>query len=103
MSDTPCSQAQASKQGCFLAPDLFKDTNVKQVLPWLRQLGVKIAYKLNGQPMPSRHPDAEELMWILLHADGISLVCDDTGSLTAADTLMDRKSCSRASHHQHLN
>ena len=40
--------------------------------------------------MHSRNPDAEELMWILLyiHADDISLVCDNSESLRAA-TLMD--------------
>ena len=46
--------------------------------------------KIDGQLMHSRNPDAEELMWILLyiHADDISLVCDNSESLRAA-TLMD--------------
>ena len=39
--------------------------------------------------MHSRHPDAEELMRILLYADDISLVCDDIENLTTAVTLMD--------------
>jgi hypothetical protein len=39
--------------------------------------------------MHSSNPDAEELMWILLYADDISLVCDDIESLRAAVTLMD--------------
>ena len=39
--------------------------------------------------MHSRNPDAAELMWILLYADDISLVCDDIKSLQAAVTLMD--------------
>lgn len=42
--------------------------------------------------MHSRNPDAEELMWILLYADVISLVCDDIESLRAAVTLMDATS-----------
>ena len=80
------------KQGYTLAPDLFNivlDTIVRQLLPQLRKLGVKIAYKIDGQLMHSRNPDAEELMWILLYADDISLVCDDIKSLRAAVTLMD--------------
>ncbi len=39
--------------------------------------------------MHSRNPDAEELMWILIFADDISLVCDNVKSLQAAMTLMD--------------
>ena len=60
-----------------------------QLLPQLRKLGVKIAYKIDGHLMHSRKPDAEELMWILLYADAISLLCDDIESLRAAVALMD--------------
>ncbi len=80
------------KQGCTLAPDLSNivlDTITRQLLPKLRKLGVKIAYKIDGQLMDSRNPDAEELMWILLYADDVSLVCDDIKSLRAAVALMD--------------
>ena len=62
---------------------------MRQLLPQLRKLGVKIAYKIDGQLMHSRNPDAEDLMWILLYADDTSLVCDDIESLRAAVTLMD--------------
>ena len=71
------------KQGCTLAPDLCNivlGTIVRQLLPQLRKLRVKIAYKIDGQLMHSRNPDAEELMWILLYAHDISLVCADTKS-----------------------
>ncbi len=44
------------------------------MLPQLHKLGVKMAYKIDGQLMHSRNPDAEGLMWILLYADDISLV-----------------------------
>ena len=80
------------KQGCNLAPDLFTitlDTIVKQLLPQLRQLGVTISYKLDGQIMHSRNPTEEDLLWILLYADDISLVCDDIANLSTAVTLMD--------------
>ena len=39
------------KQGCVLAPDLFNivlDTIVRQLLPQLPRLGIKIAYKIDG-------------------------------------------------------
>ena len=39
--------------------------------------------------MHSRNPDAEELIWMLLYADDLSVVCDDIESLQAAVTLMD--------------
>ena len=39
--------------------------------------------------MHSRNPTHEELMWILLYADDISLVCDDIDNLRTAIALMD--------------
>ena len=80
------------KQGCVLAPDLFTltlDTVVRQLLPELQKLGVTIVYKFDGQLMHSRNPTHEELMWILLYADDISLVCDDIDNLRKAVALMD--------------
>ena len=80
------------KQGCNLAPDLFTitlDTIVRQLLPQLRQLGVTISYKLDGQIMHSRNATEEELLWILLYADDISLVCDGITNLSRAVALMD--------------
>ena len=77
------------KQGCVLAPDLFNivlDTIVRQLLPQLQRLGVRIAYKINGQLMHSKNPSAEELMWILLYADDISLVSDDFESESSSHT-----------------
>jgi len=62
---------------------------VTQLLPQLRKLGIKIAYKSDGQLTHSRNPDTQELMLSLLYADDISLVCDDVESLRAAVILMD--------------
>ena len=39
--------------------------------------------------MHSRNPTEEELLWILLYADDISLVCDDITNLSRAVALMD--------------
>ena len=39
--------------------------------------------------MHSRDPTEEELMWILLYADDISLVCNNIESLRTAVTLLD--------------
>lgn len=50
------------KKGCTLAPDLFSivlDTIVQHLLPKLRKLEVKIAYKIDGELMHNKNPDAE--------------------------------------------
>ena len=39
--------------------------------------------------MHSRNPTEEELLWILLYADDIVLVCDDITNLSRAVALMD--------------
>ena len=80
------------KQGCNLALDLFTitlDTIVRHLLPQLRQLGVTISYKLDGHIMHSRNPTETELMWILLYADDISLICDDIVNFSTAVSIMD--------------
>ena len=55
----------------------------------LQKLDVTLAYRFDSQLMHSRNPTHEELMWILLYADQISLVCDDINRLRMADALMD--------------
>ena len=54
------------------------------LLPQLRQLGVTISYKLDGQIMHSQNPTEEGLLWSLLYADDILLVCDDITNLSRA-------------------
>ena len=80
LDSTPVFTDTGFKQGCVLAPDLFNvtlDTIVRQLLPQLQKPGVTLAYRFDGQLMHSRDPTHEELMWILLYADDISLVCDN--------------------------
>ena len=92
LDSSPIPTTVGFKQGCNLASDLFTvilDTIVRQLLPQLRELGVTISYKIDGQIMHSRNPTEEELLWILLYADDISLVCDDVVNLRTAVTLMD--------------
>ena len=74
LDSTPVFTDTGFKQGCVLAPDLLNvtlDTIVRQLLPQLQKLGVTLAYRFDGQLMPqciaATH---EELMWILLYADG---------------------------------
>lgn len=62
---------------------------MRQLLPQLQQPGVTISYKIQGQLMHCRNPIEEELMWILLYDDNISLVCDDMDCLRTPVTLMD--------------
>ena len=39
--------------------------------------------------MHSRNPTETELMWILLYADDISLICDDIVNFSTAVSIMD--------------
>ena len=64
----------------MLAPPCFNiclDTVIRELQPELQRLGVTICYKLDGQLMHCKNPTEEELMWIMLYADDISLVRDD--------------------------
>lgn len=74
-------------QGCVFAQHLFNITLDNIVLlPQLRQLGVTISYKMDGQLMHSRHRTEEEPMSILVYAEDILLMCDDMDSLRTAAT-----------------
>ena len=64
-------------------------TVVCQLLPELQQLGVTICFKIDVQLRHCKNPTAEELMWILLYADDISLVCDTNEKLNEAVTFVD--------------
>ena len=80
------------KQGCVLAPPLFNiclDMVIRQLLPELQQLGVTICFKIDGQLRHCKNPADEELMWILLYADDISLTCDTAEKLREAGNVMD--------------
>ena len=59
------------------------------VLPHLQRLGVTICFKIDGQLRHCQTPTEEELMWILLYAEDISLICDSAEKLREAVTVMD--------------
>ena len=92
VDSSPVHTSVGFKQGCVLAPPLFNiclDTVIRQLLPELRQLGVTICYITDGQLRHCKNPTEEELMWILLYADDISLVCDTAKKLREAVIVMD--------------
>ena len=92
VDSAPVGTSVGFKQGCVLAPPLFNiclDTVIRQLLPELKRLGVTICYKIDGQLMHGKNLSEEELMWIMLYADDISLVCDDAEKLRTAVTTMD--------------
>jgi len=60
-----------------------------ELLPKLQQLEVTICYKLDGQLTHCWKPTGEVLMWIMLYADDILLVCDEMDSLRIAVADMD--------------
>ena len=76
----------------MLAPPLINtrlDTVIRQLLPELRQLGVTICLKIDGQLRHCKSPAEEELMWIVKYADDISFICDTAVKLREAATVMD--------------
>lgn len=79
-NSAPVGTEAGFKQGCVLAPALFifiLDTVVKQLLPQLRQLGVTICYKFDGQLMRRGKLSEEELMWLLLMTALLSVMMHD--------------------------
>ena len=68
------------KQGCLLAPclfNLFVDTIARQIMAAIEQYGVKVVYKLENIPhlMVLRKPSVHMLVWLLMYADDITLIC----------------------------
>ena len=55
----------------------------------LRRLGVTTCYKTDGQLMQGTNLTEEELTWILLYADVVSLACNDAEKLRTAVTTID--------------
>jgi len=67
-----------------LAPDLFNvylDTVVRQLLPIISKYGVKISYSVDGHLTECSNSSYEELMWILMYANDIAIICDDVADL----------------------
>ncbi len=66
-NSAPVGTEAGFKQGCVLAP----------ALPQLRQLGVTICYKFDGQLMRRGKLSEEELMWLLLMTALLSVMMHD--------------------------
>ena len=67
LDSNPIVTDNSFKQGCTHAIDLFNivlGTIVRQLLPQLRKLEVKIACKTDGQLMHNKNPDAE--VWFMV-------------------------------------
>ena len=80
------------KQGCVLAPDLFNvylDTVICQLEPLLRKPGVSISFRVNGDLKQYSKPTDEELLWILLYADDITLITESVEKLETSLDLLD--------------
>lgn len=65
LDSNPIVTDNSFKQGCTHAIDLFNivlGTIVRQLLPQLRKLGIKIAHSIGGQLLRSKNQKAKELM-----------------------------------------
>ena len=77
------------KQGCVLAPDLFKvylDTVIRQLQPLLQKSG---SFRMNGDLQQYSKPTDEELLWILLYADDIALITESVDKPKTSLDLLD--------------
>ena len=82
------------RQGGVEAPllfNLFLDTAVREVHPILQQLGVKIHYRIDGHLTEAKTYSSAELMWILMYADDIALICDDPDDLQLALSIVHKE------------
>ena len=61
---------------------------LRRILPELQQLSVTICLKIDGQLRHCKNP-TQELTWILLCADDITLICDTAEKLRDAVNVMD--------------
>ena len=80
------------KQGDVNAPllfNLFIDTVVRCLEPLLKQSGVTIVYKVDGQMRKSKTRDLQVIAWILMFADDIALITEDEQQMQQAIQLID--------------
>jgi hypothetical protein len=82
------------KQGDAISPMLFNlymDSVVRDVMPVIRQRGIKIRYNFKGRlgEMGSGVITHEDLVWILLYADDIALLAQDLADLHIMLTELD--------------
>jgi hypothetical protein len=70
-----------------LAPSLFNlfiDTIARQILRVVQSVGVKVLYKIDGQINISKFPDLQMILWLLMYADDITLICVSEADLRSA-------------------
>jgi hypothetical protein len=82
------------KQGDVISPMLFNlymDSVVRDVMPIIRQRGIKLQYNFNGRLEEIVHGKVthEDLVWILLYADDIALMAEDLADLQFMLTELD--------------
>jgi hypothetical protein len=82
------------KQGDTISPllfNLYMDSVVRDVLPHLRSLGVRVRYSDHGvlRERWHGHISHEGLVWILLYADDIALVANSARDLQLMLTILD--------------
>ena len=63
--------------------NLFIDAVIRSLQAVLRQSGVRLVYKIDGQLRESKARDIQEIAWILMFADDIALITESEQDITA--------------------
>ena len=67
------------KQGDVNAPMLFNifiDIVIRSVEPLLKNLGIKVSYRLDGNLRECSNPTGSTLAWLIMYADDIALISE---------------------------
>ena len=70
--------------------NIFIDTVIRSVEPLLKNLGIKVSYRLDGNLRECSNPTESTLTWLMMYADDIALITETRVQMQQALNILDQ-------------